>query len=38
MDLNHLDWILGGLALVILGSGLVMLLSGVNSLNRQSKP
>jgi hypothetical protein len=31
-----LDWILGGLALLILGGGLLMLLSGVLRMNNKS--
>lgn len=30
-----MDWIAGGIALVILLSGLVMLLSGVSAMNRK---
>lgn len=35
MENSWMDWVLGGLALLILLSGLIMLLSGVKGMNDQ---
>ena len=35
MEMTSLaDWLLGAISIVILGGGLLLLLSGVNSMNR----
>ena len=38
MESNWLDWIAGGLAIVILLGGLFMLLNGVSAMNQDADP